>query len=119
MALAYYCLTWGPGGLISRLVRQNAGTMTPGRMFISEYKNRPTPKRFIVSGECPAPNQLRNSGRVGAPDYLSDNLEIETPGPFPSGIRNIMPQFLNVTNKIFNGNGDHQAPFPGMDRVSG
>jgi hypothetical protein len=43
------------------------------------FRNRPTPKQFIVLDECPAPNQLRNSGRVGAMDYLSDNLEIKTP----------------------------------------
>ena len=43
------------------------------------FRNRPTPERFNVSGECPAPNQLRNSGRVGATDTLSDNLEIKTP----------------------------------------
>jgi hypothetical protein len=44
-------------------------------------RNRPTPKLFIILGEYPAPNQLRNSGRVGAMDYPSDNLEIKTPGP--------------------------------------
>jgi len=33
-------------------------------------------------GECPAPNPLRNSGRVGAADTLSDNLEIKTPEAF-------------------------------------
>jgi len=43
------------------------------------FRNRPTPKRFILLGECPAPKQLRNSGRLGATDYLSDNLEIKTP----------------------------------------
>jgi hypothetical protein len=65
--------------LISRIVRQNAGSLNPGRKFISGLKNRPTPKRYIVLDECPAPNQLRNSGRVGAMDTLSDNLEIKTP----------------------------------------
>jgi hypothetical protein len=53
--------------------------MNPGRKFIMGFRNRPIPKRFIVLGECPAPNQLRNSDRVGATDYLSDNLEIKTP----------------------------------------
>jgi hypothetical protein len=65
--------------LISRIVRQNAGSLNPGRKFIGGFRNRPKPKRFIISGECPAPNQLRNSGRVGAMDTLSDNLEIKTP----------------------------------------
>jgi len=65
--------------LISRIVRQNASSLIPSRKFISGFRNRPTPKRFIFLGECPAPNQLRNSGRVGATDYLSDNLEIKTP----------------------------------------
>jgi hypothetical protein len=65
--------------LISRIVRQNAGSLNPGRKFIMGFRNRPTPKLFIVLGECPAPNQLRNSGRIGATDYLSDNLEIKTP----------------------------------------
>ena len=65
--------------MISRIVRQNVGSLNPGRKFIMGVRNRPTPKRFIVLGECPAPNQLRNSGRVGATDYLSDNLEIKTP----------------------------------------
>jgi hypothetical protein len=67
------------GVLISRIVRQNAGSMNPGRKFITGFRNRPTPKRFTVLGECPAPNQLRNLGRVGATDYRSDNLEIKTP----------------------------------------
>jgi hypothetical protein len=48
-------------------------------------RNRPTPKQFIVLGECPAPNQIRNSGRVGAMDPLSDNLEIETPEALDDG----------------------------------
>jgi len=65
--------------LISRIVRQNAGSLNPGRKFIMGFRNRPTPKRFIGLGEGPAPNQLRNSGRVGAMDHLSDNLEIKTP----------------------------------------
>ncbi len=65
--------------MISRIVRQNTGSLNPGRKFIMGFRNRPTPKRFIVLGECPAPYQLRNSGRVGATDYLSDNLEIKTP----------------------------------------
>jgi len=65
--------------LISRIVRQNAGTLNPGRKFIMGFRNRPTPKRFIVLDGCPAPNPLRNSGRVGATDPLSDNLEIKTP----------------------------------------
>ncbi len=65
--------------MISRIVRQNAGSLNPGRKSISGFRNRPTPKRFIGLGECPAPNPLRNSGRVGAMDYLSDNLEIKTP----------------------------------------
>ncbi len=65
--------------MISRIVHQNAGSLNPGRKFIMGFRNRPTPKRFIVLGECPAPNQLRNSGRVGATDYLLDNLEIKTP----------------------------------------
>jgi hypothetical protein len=98
MALVYYCLTWGPGVSISRIVRQNACTLTPGRKFIIGFRNRPTPRRFIILGECPAPNHLGNSGRVGAMDYLSDNLEIETSGPLLSGIRNIMLHLMNVTN---------------------
>jgi len=64
--------------LISRIVRQNAGSLNPGRKFISGFRNRPTPRRFIVLGDCPAPNQLRNSGRVGAAHHLSDSLEIKT-----------------------------------------
>jgi len=67
--------------LISKIVRQNVGSLTPGRKFIMGLRNRPTPKLFIILGEYPAPNQLRNSGRVGAMDYPSDNLEIKTPGP--------------------------------------
>jgi len=31
---------------------------------------------------------------------MVDNLEIETPGPLPSGIRNIMPQLLNDANSL-------------------
>jgi len=65
--------------LISRIVRQTTGSLNLGRKFIGGLRNRPTPKLFIVLGECPAPNQLRNSGRVGAMDNLSDNLEIKTP----------------------------------------
>ena len=66
-------------GLDFKVVRQNISSLIPGRKFISGFRNRPPPKRFIVLGEGPAPNQLRNSGRVGAMDYLSDNLEIKTP----------------------------------------
>jgi hypothetical protein len=65
--------------LISRIVRQNAGSLNPGGKSIGRFRNRPTPKRFIVLTICPAPNQLRNSGRVRATNYLSDNLEIKTP----------------------------------------
>jgi hypothetical protein len=36
-------------------------------------------KSLFPRDECPAPNQLRNSGRVGAMDYPSDNLEMKTP----------------------------------------
>jgi hypothetical protein len=64
--------------LISRIVRQNAGSPNPGRKFKRGFRNRPTPKQFIVLGECAAPDQLRNSGRIGAMDTLSDNLEIKT-----------------------------------------
>jgi hypothetical protein len=48
-------------------------------------RNRPTPKSRETRDECPAPNQLRNSGRVGAMDPLSDNLEIETPKALDDG----------------------------------
>ena len=65
--------------MISRIVRQNTGSLNPGRKLIMGFRNRPTPKLFIVLDECPAPNHLRNSGRVGAMDTLSDNLEIKTP----------------------------------------
>ena len=65
--------------MISRIVRQNAGSLNPGRKFIMGFKNRPTLKSRETRDECPAPNQLRNSGRVGAMDTLSDNLEIKTP----------------------------------------
>jgi hypothetical protein len=43
------------------------------------FRNRPTPKSREARDECPAPKQLRNSGRLGATDTLSDNLEIKTP----------------------------------------
>ena len=65
--------------MISRIVRQTAGTLNPGRKFIMGFRNRPTPKSRGTRDECPAPKKLRNSGRVGATDYLSDNLEIKTP----------------------------------------
>ena len=65
--------------MISRIVRQNTGSLNPGRKFIMGFRNRPTPKSRVPRDECPAPNQLRNSGRVGATDTLSDNLEIKTP----------------------------------------
>jgi len=36
---------------------------------------------------------------VRLPAFRRTILEIETPGPFPSGIRNSMPQLLNVTKE--------------------
>ena len=67
--------------MISRIVRQNAGSLTPGRKFIMLVERQANTKVLNGWDECPAPNQLRNSGRVGAADTLSDNLEIKTPGP--------------------------------------
>ena len=61
---------------------------------------------------------------------MVDNLEIETPGPFPSGIRNIMPHLLNDANwlkKKFKKDEQHRQqghiskglPHPGVAKPPG